>query len=120
MSRPVSLPTRIFIGTFVVHVSHVEDNDPRLEDARGISLLDGGKTEILINKTLVGPQLLEVVWHEVTHVINWINDLDDGMEEEKLTTVHGCAWPLLLVANPKFQRWLTWMVNSLRKDQISG
>src|SRR4051812_48409118 len=120
MSDWQKVPRRIWLRNQPIKIDVVAPDHPVLAecDARGHTLFDNsGGTTILISNALGISAFLEVVIHEITHVINFLWDIDDGAEEEAMATAHGEAWAMLLVANPAYQRWLTRTVNMLRKEQ---
>lgn len=120
--KPTPLPKRVWAGTREVHLLMVPDDDVRLEGARGMSDLQD-TPRIYINDTLTGANLLEVVWHELTHVINWLHDLDEEEKpiiEEKIAEIHGVAWTTMLIVNHRLHRWINETILSIRKDQRKG
>jgi hypothetical protein len=122
MAAP-ALPKKIWIGTHEVPVKMTPPKDdvfkPDKEDeewARGISFLEDPPC-IHISEGMSLTQQFEVVYHEIEHVMNWVHDIEDETTEEDSTDVHGKAWTTLLVANPKFARWVYWIGNAIRKER---
>ena len=116
-TREVTLPRRLWVGTYEYLLTLVEPRHAVLDGANGMTHNEEGGTAIFIAAHLGPRKTLEIVLHEVTHAINWTNDIDDGVEEETVATVHGAAWSALFLDNPKFQRWLTYTLNLIRKER---
>lgn len=125
--RAPLLPSKVWIGSHEVKIHRVPDLDPKLdplpdpEDTdparlRGMSELSDPPI-IYINEALNPTQMLEVVMHELCHVINWAAKIDDGAEEEAVAEAHGTGWTQLFLHNPRFHRWFDAQVVQIRKDQ---
>jgi hypothetical protein len=115
------LPTRLWIGTYEFYLMSVPRTHPKLDgDADGITYTGDDGNLICIASHLDARRMLEVVLHEVTHAINWVNDIEDGTDEEDVATKHGHAWSALLLDNPRFQRWLTVALNRIRKERTKA
>jgi hypothetical protein len=74
-------------------------------------------TAIFIADDMNQGQALETVWHELTHAINHVCDIDDMVSEEDLTDKHGKVWSQFWISNPRFATW--WMRNciAVRKER---
>jgi len=121
MRAAPALPKRVWIGTSEVKISIVPHDDPQLDggETRGTTICEL-PPKVHISDALDPGSMLEVVWHELTHVINWLAELGDESTEEQVADVHGRAWPALLIANPKLQRWFTHQINAIRKEQSNA
>ena len=125
-TREPPLPRKVWIGTYEYELHLVEPTDTVLDDADGITLSEDGRKAVFISNSLGIRRRLEIVFHELTHAINWVNDVgqsdDDmvAMEEEELAEKYGLAWSAFLLDNPRFQRWLTYTLNKIRKERTDG
>jgi hypothetical protein len=126
--REVALPERVWVGTYEVPIEVVLPDDEILDGGDGIFVFDEAEFGIYISGSLDTRKFLEIVWHEITHAIHWDREVDDKIEalvddgkdediEEEITKVQGIAWTQFLLDNPKFQRWLTFTLNKLRKER---
>jgi hypothetical protein len=119
------LPKKVWIGTYeatleVVNPTHAELKNADDDDhARGMTDT-GDQPRIFIADNLTMVQQLEVVIHELTHVINYAFSIDDGSTEEDVADAQGKGWSAALIANPKLSRWLTGMGTAIRKEQQSA
>lgn len=104
------LPRRVKIGqyTFRVIVSNAQDS-PDLEGCDGIT--DFEKFRIYLDETLPFQRAVNVVQHELTHAINWVYGINDGADEEHITTQHTNGLVAMWVSNPKV---VNWFVKTLR------
>jgi len=117
------LPSRLWIGSYEFQLAQKPVDDPLFEgEADGITHFDLPARGVYLRDDLALRSLLEVVLHEITHAIHWAHDLDDAekFDEEQVATVYGLAWSALLLANPRFQRWLNHTVNAVRKAQANA
>jgi hypothetical protein len=127
--REVALPERVWVGTYEFPIEIVLPDAEVLGGADGIAIFDEAERGIYICASLDNRKFLEIVWHEITHAIHWDREVDDEVDaliddgkgafevEESITKVQGIAWTQFLLDNPKFQRWLTYTLNKLRKER---
>lgn len=131
MSREVPLPRKSWIGSYEFEMKIVPADDPVLEGQNGMTVAEDKKKGVYFSDSLGALHLLEIVIHELTHAIVWVHDLtaendDEEAEdmvtipEETLATKFGLAWSAFLVDNPRFQRWLTYILNRIRKERTDG
>ena len=106
------LPHRIWIGCYEFDMEIVSADDVILDGNDGMTVFDVGKRKIFIAGNLESRRLLSVVWHEVTHAINWQRGITDSSSEEMVATKHGEAWTQALLDNPKL---LTWFKKCLKQ-----
>lgn len=134
--KVVQIPSKLWIGTYEFPLRLVPPDDPHLqlgkvddEEREGMTLTGDavGGFGIWIANNLALRQRLNIVWHEVTHAINWVHDIDDAdgaehlaVDEETLATKHGVAWPQFLLDNPRYVSWVTYTLDRIRKAQRSG
>lgn len=120
MTRVILLPKQVEVGSFVFPIHVVPPDHPRLGgDSDGCTTFsdEEGGYGIYIAATLPLRQGLETVLHEVTHAINYAQDIEGGEDEETITRKHGAAWSQFFLDNPKFQRWLVYVLNRIRKER---
>lgn len=126
MSREVPLVTKVWVGTYTYTLSLIPNGDPNLGGDYGATYSDDERRAIFIDESLDRRKQLEIVLHELSHAIVWVHDLSDvdtemiTMEEETLCIVFGIAWSQFLLDNPRFQRWLTYTLNRIRKERKDG
>lgn len=134
----VQIPTKLWVGSYEfplllvppddlhLQLGKTEDEEPR----QGMTLTgdEVGGFGIWIANNLALRQRLHIVWHETTHAIHWVHDIDDvegeggklSIDEETLAERHGIAWPQFLLDNPRFERWVSYTLDRIRKGQRSG
>jgi hypothetical protein len=115
----VPLPKQVEVGGYVFPIYVVPRRHSKLGGDDGCSTYDGGFA-IYIADDMSIRKGLDIVLHEVTHAINFANDIDDGVDEETIATKHGPAWAQFLLDNPKFQRWLNSALNRIRKERANA
>lgn len=126
--REPPLPRKVWVESYEFGMKLVPANDPILDDNTGMTVTEEGKKCIYISDALEIRHRLEIVLHEITHAINWVHDIGDGgddedmvmMDEEDLAAKHGRAWSAFFLDNPRFQRWLTYTLNRIRKERADG
>lgn len=131
------LPRRIWAGSFEFPIEVLPrgapefadgpDDDPA--DAWGITHFGPGKhaTGIFLTDDMNARELFDTVWHEITHVINHVSDLDlhsDDLatraNDEDICDAHGKLWTQFWLDNPRMQAWLTRVLNSIRRSMKDG
>lgn len=116
-AREVKLPSKLWVGTHEFSLALVANDDPALEGAYGMTVLDDDTPSILVAGGIGTRKVLEVALHEITHAINWVHGIKNRTPEEQIATLHGLAWSQVLLDNPRFQRWLTYTLNRIRKER---
>lgn len=132
MKPGASLPSKLWVGSYefalrVVPKGHAglkaDEDDKEPADGMTKAGEEDGDNAIYIASNLDARRRLDVIWHEVTHVINWANDIDEDVkpiEEEEIATKHGAAWTQFLLDNPRFFSWLDYHLKRLRKARKDG
>ena len=126
ITREVPLPRKLWIGTYEYTVALVPHGDAGLAEDYGATYSDDQRKAIFIDSSLDTRKRLEIVLHELTHAIVWTHDLADvdseevTVNEETLCDRFGIAWSAFLLDNPRFQRWLTYTLNRIRKERKDG
>lgn len=119
--KVVHLPKKVEVGTYEFPIQIVSAGDARLDgDADGITYFgaEGEPARCILIAGRLGPKrTLDVVMHELTHAINWVTGVDDGTTEEGIADAHGRAWVALLLDNPRFVRWLNYVLERLRAER---
>lgn len=88
-------------------VHFVGPDHPKLDGARGH--MYGEPPEVYIDATRSAREVLELVWHELTHAVNEEHSLlipRKRLTEERVATCHGHAWTQVLLDNPKLRAWI--------------
>lgn len=114
----MKLPKKLWVGNYEYDLQTVPRVHPDLAGDNGVSLLDDENRRILIAKNLKLRHRLEVVLHEIIHVINDAANMDDPLpNEEEMTTKQGHGWTYFLLDNPLFEAWLWATLAEIRKSQ---
>lgn len=106
----VGLPRRIKVGqyTFRLMVTNPTEQ-PDLENCDGLT--DFNKFHIYLDETMRRQRAINVVQHELIHAINWVYGVNDGAEEEHITTQVTNGLVEMWMSNPKV---VNWFVKNLR------
>ncbi len=106
----LGLPRRVKIGqyTFRIRISNPEES-PDLEGCDGIT--DFETFRIYLDERMPLQRAVNVVQHELTHAINWVYGINDGADEEHITTQHTNGIVEMWISNPKV---VNWFVKNLR------
>jgi hypothetical protein len=125
-----ALPSKIWIGSHEFPIRVVPSDHAALEGADGIAVLDADDPQwgIWIRANMTRRLRFDRVWHEITHCINFVNDLgmdDDGNDcaiatEEEIATAHGKTWTQVLLDNPAFERWVAFTLKQIRRERSKG
>lgn len=117
--RIARCPRKLWVGTYEVPLHFVPRSHEKLTDAEGEY---DGHTElnpavIFICESLALMTLLESVYHEITHFVDFATDIEDGAIEEEIADRHGKTWTLFWINNPKFQRWWNSACAAVREER---
>lgn len=121
MNWAEKFPKKLWIGTFEVPVHFVPADHEALEEAtlNGCAVFDPS-TEVYFCASLPLTKLLEIVHHELTHIVNYVADIEDGTSEEDICEAHGKVWSAFWINNPRYARWWMAACVAVRKEQQSG
>jgi hypothetical protein len=104
------LPRRIKVGQYTFRVLiGTPEVYADLDGCDGIT--DFEKFRITLHEGVALQRAINVVQHELTHAINWVYGIDDGAQEEHITTQHTNGLIELWMSNPKV---VNWFVKNLR------
>lgn len=119
--RPVAPPTKVWVGTCEYTFDFALPDDPRLIVRGKISdgVTDVEEQSILIAAHLDDRKLMEIAWHEVTHAVDWVYDIEDGAREETIARRHGIAWSQFWFDNPRFVRWYSYLANKIKRARVA-
>jgi hypothetical protein len=130
MRREPQPPAKLWIFVYEFPLHFVLPDSPELIvngfPSNGVCDTDEESLSIYIAASLDDRKMLEVVWHEVTHAINWAYELEKKLKHARLSTekreeivaqVHGEGFSQFFLDNPKFVRWYTHVVNRIRKER---
>ena len=117
-SNRAGMPTRIQVGNRTLRFRFVSPKTrPEMHGYNGLTYLDEG--EILIDRSLLHDKPLdsfvEVVVHEIFHVIHYVHGVDDDSKEEQFTDAQAKGWLAFLLHNPRFAQWLDGRLTAIRK-----
>ena len=121
MAREVAPPTKLWVGTYEFALQFVPPDDPvlLLRGRRCDGLTDTELQVIYVSCALEDRKTMEIAWHEVTHAIDWVNDIDDGAREETIARKHGVAWSQFHLDNPRFVRWYSYLANKIKRERVA-
>lgn len=127
------LAKRVWLKNYEFGIEIREPSDPVFreesaapDDMPAEGLTDTEKRRIYVAAGLELRRLVEVVWHEIQHAINWVNDVEpaiakfkgDATEaEELIAEVSGIAWTTFFLDNPRMQQWFTRVFNQIRRER---
>lgn len=120
-----TLPRKVWVHSHEMRLVMVGPKNRVLVKQKADAYTDTEARRIWICKGLGSKRTLELVFHELTHVINFANDveptIDKGLKtselEEYITIAHGRTWAQVFVDNPKFAMWVIHMSDQIRKEQ---
>jgi len=121
MVREVSPPTKVWVGTYEFTLDFLPPDHPSLM-VRGKTndgCTDVEEQEIAVAAHLDDRKMLEIVWHELTHAINWVYDITDGAREETIARKHGVAWSTFWMDNPHYVRWYQYVANKIKRARLA-
>lgn len=109
------LPRRVKIGqyTFRLTVSTPTEN-PILEGCDGITNFETFR--IYLDDTLHRQRAVNVVQHELIHAINWVYGVNDGAEEEHITTQVTNGLVEMWMSNPKVVSWFNKNLRATKRE----
>lgn len=114
-------PEKIWVGTFEFPLYFVLPDDRALvvrgKVSDGVTGVNEDDRGIWISGGLDDRKTLEIVWHEVTHAIDWVYEIDGRTSEENVAARHGVAWSQFMLDNPRFVRWYTGLVSKVRRER---
>lgn len=109
------LPRRIKVGQYTFRVLiGTPATYADLEGCDGIT--DFNKFRIYLHEGIALQRAINVVQHELTHAINWVYGIDDGAEEEHITTQHTNGLIELWMSNPKVVNWFVKNLRLVKKE----
>lgn len=137
MAKVVQIPSRVTVGDYEFTLRLVPPETPGINggENQGITYFSDGdennpdlKWTILIVNNLSIRMKLNTVIHEITHAINFnegVEELLDGGGnpsdiEERIAEAHGKGWARFLVDNPRYVRWLVYVLGRIKELQQKG
>lgn len=109
------LPRRVKIGAYTFRITITnEEKCSDLVDCDGITVFENFR--IYLDETLPRQRAINVVQHELTHAINWVYGIDDGAEEEHITTQHTNGLIEMWVSNPKVFNWTAKNLRLMKRE----
>ena len=111
----LGLPRRVRIGQYTFRISlTTAEKNAILTDCDGIT--DFESFRIFLDENLLRQRALNVVQHELTHAINWVYGIDDGAEEEHITTQHTNGLVEMWMSNPKVFNWIAKNLRIVKRE----
>ena len=111
------IPNKLWIGEYEFDLVAVPPNHSALEKNDGMTYFHEGKRAIYICDSIELRRFFNVVWHEVTHAVNWDQGIEDGTKEEAISEAHGKIWTQVLLDNPKFHSWINKVIKQIRNER---
>lgn len=109
-------PKKLWIGTFTADIHFVPKEHEKLDCGESDGLTEFPHA-IYLSQDLALTVLLESIYHEITHFVDFTTDIDDGVAEEDIADRHGKTWTLFWISNPKFQRWWNAACQAVRDER---
>jgi hypothetical protein len=117
----VTPPRKVWVWTYEFPLHFVLPDDPVLvvrgKPSDGVTGTHEEERGIWIAASLDDRKTLEIVWHELTHAIDWAYGIDRGSSEERIARQHGIAWSQFFLDNPKFVRWYMGIVRRVTAER---
>lgn len=114
-------PRKVWVQTYEFPLHFVLPDDPVLivrgRACDGVTETGEEGRGIWIAANLDDRKTLEIVWHETTHAIDWVYDVDHRSSEERIARQHGIAWSQFFLDNPKFVRWYMSIVRRVTAER---
>lgn len=104
------LPRRIKIGQYTFRITVTTPAQHEILDGCD-GITDFEAFRIYLHEGIALQRAINVVQHELTHAINWVYGIDDGAQEEHITTQHTNGLIEMWMSNPKV---VNWFVKNLR------
>lgn len=131
--KVVQIPGKLFVDNYEFELRLISPGDQAnaqldkanrllFEQDEGLMLSGPAVYAIWLSASLTPRRRLEIVFHEITHAINWAHGIEDAREyvhvsEEQLADKHGKAWSQFWLDNPRFLLWLQYTLSRIRLDQ---
>lgn len=112
-----SCPKKVWIGTTEFEIFLVEKNHAKLDNGESDGITEFNPPVIHLCQDLCLTLFMETLWHELTHAVNHVGDIEDSPLEEVIADQHGKVWSQFWINNPRFQRWWTKVCNAVRKER---
>lgn len=130
MAREIAAPEKLWIAQYEFPLHFVLPDDEALVvngfPSNGVTDIDEDNLAIHVSASLDARKTMEVVWHEITHAINWAYRLEERLGRARLTAakreeivaqVHGEAWSQFYLDNPKFVRWYSYLAKTIAAER---
>jgi Zn-dependent peptidase ImmA (M78 family) len=108
------LPRRVRISLYTFRIVLVSEKHAALEGNEAMSVF-GDTHAIYLNKTMPAQRVLEIVYHELSHCVNYSRDIVDGATEEEFVTGHSIGMTELLLHNPRMHAWINATAGKMRR-----
>lgn len=113
----VDCPDKVWIGTVEYAIRVVEANHPKLDGGESDGITEFAPPQIHLADSLSLSTFMETLYHELTHAVDFVTDIEDGTLEEEIADKHGKVWSQFWINNPRFQRWWSKACVQVRKDR---
>lgn len=110
-------PDKVWIGTVEFSIFPVEPLHPKLDGGETDGITEYSPPQIHLSNGLSLTAFMETLYHELTHAVDFVADIEDGVEEEEIADRHAKVWSQLWINNPRFQRWWAKACVTVRKDR---
>lgn len=113
-------PDKVWIGTVEYRIHPVSPNHAKLDGGDSDGITEFSPPVIHVSNGLSLTAFMETLWHELTHAVDFVSDIEDGVLEEDIADRHAKVWSQFWINNPRFQRWWTKACVAVRKDRQRG
>lgn len=110
-------PDKVWIGTVEFSIRAVEANHEKLDGGETDGITEYAPPQIHVANSLSLSSFMETLYHELTHAVDFVSEIEDGIAEEEIADRHGKAWSQLWINNPRFLRWWSKACIQVRKDR---
>lgn len=111
-------PSCVWVGSLEFPIHVVPEGHAMLgKKLNGLCCWGDAKQGIYVGSFLPPRTLLDVFLHELTHAVNHVADITDGVDEETIADQHGHIWSQVWLDNPQLIGWVFDMTVYIREAQ---
>jgi hypothetical protein len=110
-------PDKVWVGTVEFRIHLVPSSHDKLDGGETEGITEMSPPQIHVSKDLSLSAFMETLYHELTHAVDFVSDIEDGTDEESIADKHAKTWSQLWINNPRFQRWWAKACVTVRKDR---
>lgn len=109
------LPKGVKVGGYKFAIELAPPTDGDLEGDYGCTNTDTFR--ITLNEGMTFQKIVNVLWHELNHAIDYAYELEDSSSEEDFASKGATGWMALRIDNPSLDRWINRAIVIMRKPK---